>query len=240
VTAGAAAPAGGGDDQPQAHVLVVDDDARLRDLLQRYLVNNGYLVTVAADAEEAKDRLRNLAFDLAVLDVMLPGQSGVELTEELRRDGELPILLLTARGEPEDRIGGLEAGADDYLVKPFEPRELLLRIGTILRRVQQTRADDIVRFGPFAFNRASGELRRNESEAVHLTTGEIALLQVLAARPGRAVSRAELGERGGVAGSDRAVDVQMARLRRKIEEDPRQPRWLLTARGSGYVLRTGS
>jgi two-component system, OmpR family, phosphate regulon response regulator OmpR len=232
--------AAGGGEQPQAHVLVVDDDARLRDLLQRYLVNNGYLVTVAADAEEAKDRLRNLAFDLAVLDVMLPGQSGVELTEELRRDGELPILLLTARGEPEDRIGGLEAGADDYLVKPFEPRELLLRIGTILRRAQATRTDDIVRFGPYAFNRASGELRRHESEVVHLTTGEIALLQVLAARPGRAVSRAELGERGGVAGSDRAVDVQMARLRRKIEEDPRQPRWLLTARGSGYVLRTGS
>jgi two-component system phosphate regulon response regulator OmpR len=226
-------------DAAAAHILVVDDDARLRDLLQRYLVNNGYLVTVAGDAEEARARLKALAFDLIVLDVMLPGQNGVDFTGELRRDSDLPILLLTARGEPEDRISGLEAGADDYLVKPFEPRELLLRVGTILRRAQANKADEIVRFGPFAFNRANGELRRDD-DVVHLTTGEIALLRVLAARPGRAVSRAELGERGGVAGSDRAVDVQMARLRRKIEDDPRQPRWLLTARGSGYVLRPGS
>jgi two-component system, OmpR family, phosphate regulon response regulator OmpR len=226
-------------EQTPAHILVVDDDARLRDLLQRYLVNNGYLVTVAGDAEEAKDRLRSLAFDLVVLDVMLPGQDGVAFTGELRRDSDLPILLLTARGEPEHRISGLEAGADDYLSKPFEPRELLLRVGTILRRVQASRTDDTVRFGPFAFNRATGELKRDD-QVVHLTSGEIALLQVLAARPGKAVSRAELGEQGRVAGSDRAVDVQMARLRRKIEDDPRQPRYLLTARGSGYVLRPGS
>jgi two-component system phosphate regulon response regulator OmpR len=226
-------------EQTPAHILVVDDDARLRDLLQRYLVKEGYLVTVAGDAEEAKDRLRSLAFDLVVLDVMLPGQDGVAFTGELRRDSELPILLLTARGEPEHRISGLEAGADDYLSKPFEPRELLLRIGTILRRVQASRTDDTVRFGPFAFNRATGELKRDD-QAVHLTSGEIALLQVLAAKPGKAVSRAELGEQGRVAGSDRAVDVQMARLRRKIEDDPRQPRYLLTARGSGYVLRPGS
>jgi two-component system, OmpR family, phosphate regulon response regulator OmpR len=227
-------------EQTPAHILVVDDDARLRDLLQRYLVNNGYLVSVAGDAEEAKDRLRSLAFDLVVLDVMLPGQDGVAFTGELRRDSDLPILLLTARGEPEHRISGLEAGADDYLSKPFEPRELLLRIGTILRRAQASRSDDdTVRFGPFAFNRATGELKRDD-QVVHLTSGEIALLQVLAARPGKAVSRAELGEQGRVAGSDRAVDVQMARLRRKIEDDPRQPRYLLTARGSGYVLRPGS
>jgi two-component system, OmpR family, phosphate regulon response regulator OmpR len=227
-------------EQTPAHILVVDDDARLRDLLQRYLVNNGYLVSVAGDAEEAKDRLRSLAFDLVVLDVMLPGQDGVAFTGELRRDSDLPILLLTARGEPEHRISGLEAGADDYLSKPFEPRELLLRIGTILRRAQASRSDDdTVRFGPFAFNRATGELKRDD-QVVHLTSGEIALLQVLAARPGKAVSRAELGDQGRVAGSDRAVDVQMARLRRKIEDDPRQPRYLLTARGSGYVLRPGS
>ncbi len=227
-------------EQTPAHILVDDDDARLRDLLQRYLVNNGYLVSVAGDAEEAKDRLRSLAFDLVVLDVMLPGQDGVAFTGELRRDSDLPILLLTARCEPEHRISGLEAGADDYLSKPFEPRELLLRIGTILRRAQASRSDDdTVRFGPFAFNRATGELKRDD-QVVHLTSGEIALLQVLAARPGKAVSRAELSEQGRVAGSDRAVDVQMARLRRKIEDDPRQPRYLLTARGSGYVLRPGS
>jgi two-component system phosphate regulon response regulator OmpR len=221
------------------HILVVDDDARLRQLLHRYLVQNGYYVTAAADAGEARARLKNLAFDLVVLDVMMPGQDGLSLTGELRRESDVPILLLTARGAPEDRIAGLEAGADDYLPKPFEPRELLLRIATILRRIQAVRTDDVVRFGPFTFNRRTAELKREE-EVIHLTTGEISLLQALAAQPGRSMSRAELGEKGSVAGSDRAVDVQMARLRRKIEDDPRQPRYILTMRGSGYVLRLGS
>ena len=221
------------------HILVVDDDARLRELLLRYLVQSGYYVTAASDALEAKAKLKSIAFDLVVLDIMMPGQDGLSLTQELRRESEVPILLLTARGASEDRIAGLEAGADDYLPKPFEPRELLLRIATILRRVQATRADEVVRFGPFTFNRATAELRRAE-EVIHLTTGEISLLQALAAKPGRALSRAELGEKGVVAGSDRAVDVQMARLRRKIEEDPRQPRYILTMRGSGYVLRLAS
>ncbi|MEK0082717.1 response regulator [Benzoatithermus flavus] len=221
------------------HILVVDDDARLRQLLHRYLVQNGYYATAAADAVEAKSKLKNLAFDLVVLDIMMPGQDGLSLTEELRRESDVPILLLTARGTPEDRIAGLEAGADDYLPKPFEPRELLLRIATILRRVQAARTDDVIRFGPFTFNRRTAELKRDE-EVIHLTTGEISLLQALAAKPGRALSRAELGEKGVVAGSDRAVDVQMARLRRKIEDDPRQPRYILTMRGSGYVLRLGS
>jgi two-component system phosphate regulon response regulator OmpR len=221
------------------HILVVDDDARLRQLLHRYLVQNGYYVTTAAEAGEAKGKLKNLAFDLVVLDIMMPGQDGLSLTEELRRESEVPILLLTARGAPEDRIAGLEAGADDYLPKPFEPRELLLRIATILRRVQAVRTDDVLRFGPFTFNRRTGELKRDD-EVIHLTTGEIALLQALAAKPGRALSRAELGDQGVVAGSDRAVDVQMARLRRKIEDDPRQPRYILTMRGSGYVLRLAS
>jgi two-component system phosphate regulon response regulator OmpR len=221
------------------HILVVDDDARLRQLLHRYLVQNSYYVTTAAEAGEAKAKLKNLAFDLVVLDIMMPGQDGLSLTEELRRDSEVPILLLTARGAPEDRIAGLEAGADDYLPKPFEPRELLLRIATILRRVQAVQTDDVLRFGPFTFNRRTGELKRDD-EVVHLTTGEIALLQALAAKPGRALSRAELGDQGVVAGSDRAVDVQMARLRRKIEDDPRQPRYILTMRGSGYVLRLAS
>ena len=225
-------------DEESPHILVVDDDARLRQLLHRYLVQNGYLVTMAADAVEAKARAKSMAFDLMVVDIMMPGQDGLSLTEELRGESEVPILLLTARGAPEDRIRGLEAGADDYLPKPFEPRELLLRIATILRRVHAARTDDIVRFGPFTFNRRSAELRRND-DTIHLTTGEISLLQALAAKPGRAISRAELGDKGVVAGSDRAVDVQMARLRRKIEDDPRQPRHILTMRGSGYVLRLG-
>jgi two-component system phosphate regulon response regulator OmpR len=229
-----------GEDHDEApHILVVDDDARLRELIQRYLMQSGYYVTTAAEAIEAKAKLKSIAFDLVVLDIMMPGQDGLSLTEELRRESEVPILLLTARGASEDRIAGLEAGADDYLPKPFEPRELLLRIATILRRVQAARTDDVVRFGPFTFNRRTAELRRHD-EVIHLTTGEISLLQALAAKPGRAMSRAELGDKGVVAGSDRAVDVQMARLRRKIEDDPRQPRHILTMRGAGYVLRLGS
>jgi two-component system phosphate regulon response regulator OmpR len=226
-------------DENAAHILVVDDDVRLRQLLHRYLMQNGYFVTTAADAAEAKARAQSMAFDVVVLDIMMPGQDGLSLTEELRGESEVPILLLTARGAPEDRIRGLEAGADDYLAKPFEPRELLLRVATILRRVQSARVDDVIRFGPFTFNRNTAELRRND-DVIHLTTGEISLLQALAAKPGRSVSRAELGDKGVVAGSDRAVDVQMARLRRKIEDDPRQPRYILTMRGSGYVLRQGS
>jgi two-component system phosphate regulon response regulator OmpR len=219
-----------------AHILVVDDDARLRALLQRYLSQHGHIVSVAVSAEDAKQKLESLRFDLCVLDVMLPGQDGIAFTRELRAKDQLPILLLTARGDPEDRISGLEVGADDYLVKPFEPRELLLRIATILRRIPPAGDDGVVRFGPFTFDRGSAELRRN-GELVHLTTGELSLLSVLAERPGRAVGRAELGERGRISGSDRAVDVQMARLRRKIEDDPRQPRYLLTMRSEGYALR---
>ncbi|HMR32624.1 MAG TPA: response regulator [Geminicoccaceae bacterium] len=222
-----------------AHILVVDDDARLRALIQRFLTQNGYVVSVADSAEDAQAKLQSIRYDLCVLDVMLPGRDGISLTRELRRKDQMPILLLTARGEPEDRIAGLEVGADDYLVKPFEPRELLLRIATILRRVQPVLDDGLLRFGPYVFARATAELRRG-GELMHLTTGELQLLQVLAERPGRAVSRAELGERARIGGSDRAVDVQMARLRRKIEDDPRQPRYLLTMRSEGYVLRLGT
>jgi two-component system, OmpR family, phosphate regulon response regulator OmpR len=222
------------------HVLVVDDDARLRRLLQRYLTDHGYRISVAADAEEAKAKLRGFAFDLIVLDIMLPGQDGISLTRELRAGSDLPILLLTARGEAEDRIDGLSAGADDYLAKPFDPRELLLRIATILRRAPATEpTPEKVRFGPFTFDLARQELRRGD-EIVHLTDGELALLQILAEQPGRALPRHELGRRGSMVGSERAIDTQMARLRRKLEADPRQPRFLLTRRGEGYVLRLGN
>ena len=222
-----------------AHILVVDDDARLLQLLERYLRHSGFMVSTAADAGEAKAQLGRLAFDLIVLDVMLPDQDGVSLTRALRRTSQLPILLLTARGEPEDRIAGLEGGADDYLVKPFEPRELLLRISTILRRTQPASEPELVRFGPFTFHLGNLELTR-ENEVIHLTTGEASLLKLLAMEPGRPISRAELGARSRIIGSDRAVDVQIVRLRRKIEDDPRQPRYLLTMRGEGYVLRAGS
>jgi two-component system, OmpR family, phosphate regulon response regulator OmpR len=222
------------------HILVVDDDARLRRLLQRYLTEHGHHVTGAADAAEAKAALRNFAFDLMVLDVMMPGQDGLSLTAELRTATDLPILLLTALGETEDRVRGLSVGADDYLVKPFDPRELLLRIATILRRVVPAApSDQPLRFGPFAFDGRSQELRRGE-ERIHLTDAELSLLQILAEQPGLAITRQELGQRSRISGSDRAIDTQIARLRRKLEPDPRRPRYLLTKRGEGYVLRPGS
>jgi two-component system, OmpR family, phosphate regulon response regulator OmpR len=222
------------------HILVVDDDARLRRLLQRYLAEHGYHVTTAADAAEAKATLKSFAFDLMVLDVMMPGQDGVSLTTELRKVIELPILLLTALGETEDRVNGLAAGADDYLVKPFDPRELLLRIATILRRVAPAApSGQPLRFGPFAFDAGCQELRRGE-QRIHLTDAELSLLQILAEQPGLAISRRELGQRSRISGSDRAIDTQIARLRRKLEPDPRRPRYLLTKRGEGYVLRPGS
>ena len=225
---------------PARHILVVDDDARLRRLLQRYLAEHGYHVTTAADAAEAKASLRNFAFDLMVLDVMMPGQDGISLTTELRGTIDLPILLLTALGETEDRVNGLAAGADDYLVKPFDPRELLLRIATILRRISPAPpSDQPLRFGPFAFDASCQELRRGD-ERVHLTDAELSLLQILAEQPGLAISRRELGQRSRISGSDRAIDTQIARLRRKLEPDPRRPRYLLTKRGEGYVLRPGS
>ncbi len=227
-------------DQSAPHILVVDDDHRLRRLLQRYLTEHGYHVTTAGDAAEAKATLKSFAFDFMVLDVMMPGQDGVSLTGELRATGNLPILLLTARGEAEDRVNGLAAGADDYLVKPFDPRELLLRIATILRRTPPAApAPQRVRFGPFTLDLERQELRRGD-RLVHLTDGELALLQVLAEQAGQAVTRQDLGKRGRIGGSERAVDTQMARLRRKLEADPRQPRYLLTRRGEGYVLRLGN
>jgi two-component system phosphate regulon response regulator OmpR len=222
------------------HILVVDDDNRLRRLLQRYLTEHGYHVTTAADANEAKAALKNFAFDMMVLDVMMPGQNGINLTGELRHRFDLPILLLTALGESDDRVNGLSAGADDYLVKPFDPRELLLRIATILRRAappSPSRAP--LRFGPFTFDPEKATLWRGE-QRVHLTDAELSLLQVLAEQPGLPVSRHDLGRRSRVSGSDRAIDTQIARLRRKLEPDSRRPHHLLTKRGEGYVLKPGN
>lgn len=218
------------------HLLVVDDDQRLRDLLRRYLSGEGFLVTVAADAEEAQSKLNAIVFDLLVLDIMLPGANGLELTERLRESDGVPILLLSAKGEPDDRIAGLTAGADDYLAKPFEPRELVLRINAILRRARPPSdgPGEHVTFGEFTYDLGREELTRN-GEFVYLTEAETALLSALARQAGEAVSRETLAA-GTMAGSIRSVDVQMTRLRRKIEEDPRFPRYLQTVRGTGYSL----
>ncbi|MCX7646387.1 MAG: response regulator transcription factor [Rhodobacteraceae bacterium] len=226
----------------EAHLLIVDDDERIRGLLQKYLVRNGFLVSAARDAAHARRLLAGLQFDLIVLDVMMPGEDGVSLTRDLRERFSVPILLLTARGETEDRISGLEAGADDYLVKPFEPRELLLRINAILRRVPDAGAagagPKILRLGPVRYDVDRGELWRGE-QPVRLTATEAQLMRLFAARPGEPLSRLQLVEdlgRGGGLAQERAVDVQITRLRRKIEADPRQPRYLQTVRGAGYML----
>lgn len=218
-----------------AHILVVDDDDRIRTLLKRYLTDNGYRTSVAADGAEAKRLLGHVDFDLLILDVMMPGLSGFELTEKVRAASNVPILLLTARGLPEDRIEGLERGADDYLSKPFEPRELLLRVASLLRRSRPAVQErQTLQFGACTFAPARGELRRGD-ELIKLTSGELALLRALAQKPGEAISRAALAEQTS-AQMERSVDVQVTRLRRKIEDDPRTPIFLQTIRGVGYAL----
>jgi len=221
----------------EPHLLVVDDDTRLRELLRRYLCENGFRITTAADVAEARRHLASFAFDLIVLDVMLPGESGLDLTRDLQRERRMPVLLLTAMAEPEDRVNGLEQGADDYLSKPFEPRELVLRIRNLLqRRPTIEAAKREISFGGCRFDLARSELFRG-SEPIHLTAAETALLTGLAERAGAAVSREELSLSAQFSGNVRNVDVQMTRLRRKIERDPRFPRYLQTVRGTGYVLK---
>jgi two-component system, OmpR family, phosphate regulon response regulator OmpR len=227
-------------DTAEAHLLVIDDDARLRDLLRRYLVESGFRVTTAGDAAEARLKLASLAFDLLIVDVMMPGESGLALTESLRQTSAVPILLLTAMAEPENRIDGLERGADDYLTKPFEPRELVLRIRNILQRVVSPAAAAAIAeellLGNLRFDTKRNALYRGD-EPVHLTEAETALLAALAKKPGEPVSREALSLEAQCSGNLRTVDVQMTRLRRKIERDPKFPRYLQTVRGTGYVLK---
>jgi two-component system phosphate regulon response regulator OmpR len=230
---------------PPAHLLVVDDDARLRNLLQRFLAEQGFRVSAAADATAARQALASMSFDLLVLDVMMPGESGLDLTESLRRDGhEVPILMLTAAGAPDDRIAGFERGADDYLAKPFDPRELALRIRTILKRAAPAAPSGLpmapVQLGPHWFDPERGELRGQDGTQ-RLTGGEAALLAALARRAGDVLTREEIAAALGTPeAGERAIDVQVTRLRRKIEPDPREPRFLQTIRHRGYVLRPGA
>ncbi len=222
------------DDAP--HLLIVDDDSRIRSLLARYLGGQGFRVTAAGDAAEARRRLGGLAFDLLIVDLMMPGENGLDLTRSLRETMDVPILMLTARSESENRILGLEYGADDYLAKPFEPRELLLRINNILRRGSKPAAPLIeqVRFGPFAFHRGRRELTRG-GEPIHLTDREREIMAIFATAPGDTVPRNALMGGDG-SGGERTVDVQINRLRRKIEIDPANPAYLQTVRGVGYRL----
>lgn len=235
------------------HLLIVDDDDRIRELLKKYLVRQGFLVTAARDAAQARRLLAGLSFDLLVLDVMMPGEDGMSLTQAVRDGagpgGQVPVILLTARSESRDRIAGFEAGADDYIPKPFEPRELVLRINAILRRSPRAEttpsAPAVLHLGRMRYEPATGELR-DGTVPVRLTQTESALMKILAAQPGQAVSRERLvdllGRDRGPAGDatqERAIDVQITRLRRKIEPDPRRPRYLQTVRGEGYLLTSG-
>lgn len=226
------------------HILVVDDDDRLRALIARYLGENGYRVTGASDAADARAKLAGMSFDLMVVDVMMPGENGLELTRSLRETRDLPILMLTAMGEPDDRIAGLEAGVDDYLAKPFEPRELVLRIATILRRaVPRSTSSDApappLRLGAFHFD-SNRDLLLEGDTPVRLTTAEAALLRIFAAAPGRTLGRDALCQEIGADPTGRALDVQIIRLRRKIEPNPKEPRYLITVWGEGYLLRPDS
>lgn len=223
------------------HILVVDDDARLRSLLDRYLTQQDCIVVTAENADDALKKLTLFSFDIAILDVMMPGEDGISLGKKIRKAyKDLPFIMLTALGEMEDKIEGLEAGADDYLSKPFEPKELMLRLKAILRRTQQAQvpAQEILCLGDYLFDLERGELKDSQTESlIALTETEKRLLSCLAQVPGQTVSREELAGMGHISASDRSIDVQVTRLRRKLEKDPKNPRYLHTIRGQGYVLR---
>jgi two-component system phosphate regulon response regulator OmpR len=225
------------DDLP--HILVVDDDRRIRSLIQSFLAENGFRISAAASAAEAREQMRIMAFDLVVLDIMMPGETGLSLAQSLRAAGNaVPVLMLSALAEASDRIAGLEMGSDDYLTKPFEPRELLLRIRGLLRRQEQpSRRPAEVTFGPYMFHLQRGELRKGAA-LVRLTSREREFLKTLAANAGTPVPRGDLAPEASEEGA-RSVDVQINRLRQKIEDDPSNPIHLLTVRGTGYVLNAG-
>jgi two-component system phosphate regulon response regulator OmpR len=216
------------------HVLVIDDDDRIRSLLQKFLGKSGYRVSGAANAEDARQKMNGLHYDLLIIDVMMPGEDGLSLSSSIREFNDIPIILLTALGDPEQRIAGLKTGADDYLAKPFEPEELLLRMDAIFRRTGRKPFNEIVRFGGYEYDMERRVLRKNGKQ-IRLTTGEQTLLSLMAQQAGATVSRYVLSENIN-AQSERAVDVQMTRLRRKLETNPAEPEFLLTVRGEGYRL----
>ena len=225
--------------EQKAHILVVDDDDRLRSLLQKFLHEQGFMVTAATHAAEARRKMAWFMFDTIILDVMMPGETGFELLASLEDSQKRKVLMLSAMGEAEDRIKGLETGAEDYLVKPFEPKELVLRVKNILRRNSVEREKSrIIAFGDFRFDLATSQLRRGD-ENIYLTSGEVLILKLLAENAGKPVSRDELSALMPGSGNERAVDVQITRLRKKIEDSEGKPLYLQTVRGAGYVLYTG-
>ena len=223
--------------QERPHILVIDDDTRLRALLQRYLQENGFAVTTAKDAENARMFLSQYIFDLLIVDVMMPNETGLEFLQNLRKTSQIPAIVLTAMGETEDRISGLESGADDYLAKPFEPKELVLRINNILRRIpQKTQAQNLLKIGDFSFDIKTNELRDKDGNIMHITPLEQTLLSILGKKNGQIFSREQLAELLETGENSRSIDVQITRLRKKIEKDSKNPRYLQTIRGKGYML----
>lgn len=216
-------------------ILVVDDDDRIRDLVSRYLNDHGFLAFTAANAQDAMDILDLAEFDALVVDVMMPGKTGLEFTQELRETSQVPIILLTALGETEDRIAGLSHGADDYLPKPFDPRELVLRLQSILKRAPKTKSEQKIKIGDWEFDPAFSELVDGD-ERIKLTDVEVNLLKALATKPGEIFSREDLSAMCGLDAGERTIDVQVTRLRKKIEKDSKVPRYLQTVRGKGYLL----
>ena len=223
-----------------AHILVIDDDLRLRGLLQRYLQENGYAVSVARDAENARKFLRYYKFELLIVDVMMPNETGIEFLHKLRQESNVPAIVLTAMGETSDRILGLESGADDYLSKPFEPKELLLRMNNILRRVPKENPEKsgVLRMGDFVYDMAAQKLSHHQNGVVHITPAEQAILSILGRNVGQIFTRDKLSEMLGAGQNPRSIDVQITRLRKKIEPDSKNPRYLQTVRSKGYMLLT--
>lgn len=220
------------------HILVVDDDTRLRSLLQRYLRDNGFYVSVAKDAEEARKCLLHYKFDLLIVDIMMPNETGLEFLSSFRIENNTPVIMLTAMGETDDRITGLEAGADDYIAKPFEPKELVLRIKNILKRTPSENSLEVEKFslGLCLFDMTTKELLTKQGQVIHITPVEQSLLCVLGQKSGQIFSREKLAELLGAGQSPRSIDVQITRLRKKFEKDSKNPRYLQTVRGKGYML----
>ncbi len=222
----------------KAHILVIDDDTRLRSLLQRFLRENDFYVSTAKDAPSAREMLKNYKFDLLVADIMMPGETGLQFLGKLRGENNVPVILLTAMGETEDRIAGLETGADDYLPKPFEPKELVLRIRNILKRAPQKAEEgvDVLDLGLCCYDMSKKELATKQGLIIHITPVEQLLLNILGQKSGQVFSRERLAEILGAGQSPRSIDVQITRLRKKIEKDSKNPRYLQTVRGKGYML----
>lgn len=227
-------------DSESSHILIVDDDTRLRSLLQRFLRENGYFVSTAKDADTARKMLEEYKFDLLIVDIMMPNETGLEFLEKLRKESRVPVILLTAMGETADRIAGLELGADDYLPKPFEPKELLLRLRNILKRAPKIKIVETVLFdfGECVYDAEKKELSSKQGEVIHITPVEQALLAVLSEKSGQIFSREELADILGAGQSPRSIDVQITRLRKKLEPDSKNPKYLKTVRGKGYMLLT--